>query len=198
MLSFTASAKMQSKYRTEATSTETDHTPKVSDYVHAKIATKTEDVTSEWTPVTRRGKKQRSTVVPKKTATLVLPTCRPTSKVTPIPKWGGEALPTLSTRRPVPKKSAPKTPSMSGWAKIAAKTPEMVMEEGKSELIAMQEEIAQLKAQIASAKKATAPIDVKKESIALRNFMDDSDAFCNSDGESVCWGDLVDEEYGLE
>lgn len=193
MLSFTASAKMQSKYRIEATETKRDNTPKVSHYVEAKFASKTEDTEGEWTSVSRRSKKSRSHA--KKAVSLVLPT-RPSSKVLPIKGWTSEPMPTLPTQR-VPKKATLKMPVKTGWAKIAAKTPEMVLDEGKAQLASMQAEMAALKAQIAAAKKASASVDVKKETAMLRNFMDETDPFHDSDGESIAWGDMMVDEYGV-
>ena len=104
-------------------------------------------------------------------------------------------MPTLTTVHG-PSRVTPKKPVMTGWAAAVAKTPAKLMEERKLEFQSMQEEIAQLKAQIAAAKKATGPVDVKTEVSDLRNFMDDSDS--DSDIQSMNWGDLVDEEYGLE
>lgn len=184
MLSFRTSSSVQSKYRSQTTTE-----PKLSSYVSAAIQpTKPKETTAPdgWTTVVKKSRPIKE----KKRAAMVLP-LRPTSKVAPFP--------TLPTKKVASIKTTTAAPIKTGWVAIAAKKPETVVEEQKSELSKMQEEMTRLREQINAAKAATAPTNVKKETIRLRNeFMDDGGMFMDSDGESMCWGDMVDEEFGLE
>lgn len=179
MLTFRTSTSVQTKYRSQIA-------PRVTLDTYVSNATTCEPTkkcvkNDEWTTVV---KKSRPVKGNKKRSSMVLPV-RPSSKVAPFP--------TLSA-----KKVSPKTKVMTGWVAMASKKPECVVEEQKSELVKMREEMTRLKEQIAAAKESVKHVDVVEETRVLRDEFNHSGMFVDSDGESMCWGDMVDDEFGLE
>ena len=179
MLTFRTSTSVQTKYRSQIA-------PRVTLDTYVSNATTCEPTkkcvkNDEWTTVV---KKSRPVKDNKKRSSMVLPV-RPSSKVVPFPM--------LST-----KKVAPNVKSMTGWAAIVSKRPECFVEEQKSELMKMREEMTRLKEHIVAAKESVKQVDVVEETRALRDEFKHSGMFVDSDGESMCWGDMVDDEFGLE
>lgn len=182
---FTTSASFQSKYTPEKEDSR-ERPVATGDVLPVKMAQQSV-VDSEWTTVISKRKPKKSHA----TATMRLtPKKEPTKTIAPttpsLPSFPslGRATKTTSVC------DAPKKPVLKGWAKALARKQEDVIAEVVSEHDAMAKEIAMLKAQLEEAKRRTPKVDVVEEAKAVRTLYADFD-------ETVDWGDLVEDEYGM-
>lgn len=180
---FTTSTSFQSKYTSDKEDSR-ERRATMSDVLTAKM-TQQPDAESEWTTVISKRKQPKKShatgkmrLTPKKASTKM------TAHKTPSFPSLGHTTKTTSVC------DAPKKPVLKGWAKALARKQDDVVAEVVSEHDAMAKEIAELKAQLEEAKRRTPKVDVVKETKVVRTPYADFD-------ETVNWGDLVDEEYGL-